>query len=339
MGGKSGGKIPKAPDPYEISDAQTQSNQDTAAYNAALNRVNTHTPFGSQTFTQTGTDASGAPIYDQNITLSPQQQQLLDMQQGQDLSLGGISGNQIDQMSQAYARGIDPNSLDQYRQQATDALYDRNTTYLDRDYARSEDRERNRLANQGVVEGSEAYKSAMENFGRDKEIAYRQARNESIAGGGAEADRSLGQLFALRNQPLNEFNAVRNASQVQVPNFGPAANVTMNPTDVSGNAWNSYQGNLAAYNAQQAGQNSMMGGLFNLGGQLGGAAITRYSDRRLKSDIVQIGFLPSGLPFYRYTINGQSQVGVMADEAQALYPEAISVTEDGFMMVNYAMVH
>src|SRR5688572_24700208 len=117
MGGKSGGKIPQAPDPYEISDAQTQSNQDTAAYNAALNRVNTHTPFGSQTFTQTGTDASGAPIYDQNITLSPQQQQLLDMQQGQDLSLGGISGNQIDQMSQAYARGIDPNSLDQYRQQ------------------------------------------------------------------------------------------------------------------------------------------------------------------------------------------------------------------------------
>jgi hypothetical protein len=339
MGGKSSGKVPKAPDPNEISDAQTRSNQETAAYNAALNRVNTNTPYGSQSFTQTGTDASGAPIYEQNITLSPQQQQLLDQQQQQNLDIGNISQNQINQMAQQYARGIDPNSVDQFRQQAQDALYDRNTLYLDRDYQNSENRERNRLANQGVTEGSEAYNSAMDKFARDKEIAYRQARNEAIAGGGAEADRSMSQLFALRNQPINEFNALRNASQVQVPNFGGPANVTMNPTDVAGNAYNSYQGNLAAYNAQQAGQNSMMGGLFNLGGNLGSAAIMRYSDRRLKDDIVQIGELPSGLPVYKYKIRGVEQVGVMADEAQQMFPDAVSVTEEGYLMVNYARVH
>lgn len=335
-----GKKAPKAPDPTVVSQAQTESNQDTAAYNAALNRVNTYTPYGSQTFTQRGTDpTTGAPIFDQNIELSPEQQRLLEMQQGQDLALGGIANNQIDQMAQMYAQGIDPSSVGDFRQQAQDALYDRNTLYLDRDFQRSEDRERNRLANQGVVEGSEAYNAAMDRFSRDKEIAYRQARNESIVGGGAEADRSMAQLFALRNQPLNEFNALRNASQVQMPNFQGPANVSMPGTDVSGNTWNAYQGDLAAYNAQQAGSNAAMGGLFNLGGQLGGAAIMRYSDRRLKSNIVQIGEFPSGLPVYKYTIDGKEQIGVMADEAQQMFPDAVSQSDDGYLMVNYARVH
>jgi hypothetical protein len=338
FGGKT--KTPKAPDPYAVSDAQTRSNQDTAAYNASLNRVNTTTPYGTQTFTSAGRDPlTGAPIYNQDIKLNAPQQALLDQQQQQDLAVGNISQNQIGQMANAYSQGIDPSSIGKYRDDAERALYDRNTAYMDRDYQRSEDRERNRLANQGVVEGSEAYKSSMDNFNRDKEIAYRQARNEAIAGGGAEADRSMSQLFALRNQPLNEYNALRNSAQVQMPNFQGPANVSMPGTDVSGNVWNAYQGQVAGANASQASNNAMMGGLFNLGGQLGGAAITRYSDRRLKSDIVQIGELPSGLPVYRYRINGLEQVGVMADEARQMYPEAVSVTKDGLMMVNYAMVH
>jgi hypothetical protein len=83
----------------------------------------------------------------------------------------------------------------------------------------------------------------------------------------------------------------------------------------------------------------MMGGLFNLGGNLGSAAIMRYSDRRLKDDIVQIGELPSGLSVYKYKIRGVEQVGVMADEAQQMFPDAVSVTEEGYLMVNYARVH
>ena len=51
-----GGKAPKAPDPNVVSAAQTRSNQDTASYNAALNRTNTYTPAGSSEFTVTGTD-------------------------------------------------------------------------------------------------------------------------------------------------------------------------------------------------------------------------------------------------------------------------------------------
>lgn len=331
--GKSSGKVPKTPDPYVVSDAQTRSNQQTASYDAALNRFNTYTPFGSQTFNQNGTDpTTGAPIWEQRIDLSPQQQQLLDQQQSQDLALGNISNSQIRNMGQMYAQALDPNYASTARQQAQDALYDRNTAYLDKDFARFEDRERNRLANQGIVEGSEAYRNAMGDFNQGRETAYRQARNEAIAGAGVESDRTMNQLFALRDQPLREFSAIRGATQVQSPNFQSPGQVGMAPTDVAGNIWNAYQGNMNAYNSRQASNNALWGGLFGLGAAY-------LSDRRLKSDIQQIGELPSGLPVYIYTIKGQRQIGVMADEAQQLFPDAVSQTDDGYLVVNYGRVH
>lgn len=336
MGGKSGGKAPKAPDPAVVSGLQTQSNQDTAAYNAALARYNTYTPYGSQEYTQTGTDASGAPIYRQDIRLSDGQQRLFDLQQGQDIGLGEIGSQQIGQMRNVYSQGIDPSSIGQFRDQAQNALYDRNTAYLDRDFNRSEDRERNRLANQGVVEGSEAYNAAMDRFGQGKEMAYRQARNESIVGGGAEADRAMNQLFSLRNQPLNEFNAIRGAAQVQMPNFQNAQGSSANPTDVSGNIYNSYRGNLDAYNARQASNNSMWQGI----GNLAGSALMMFSDENLKEDISPAGNLPDGTNVYEYTFKptGEKQVGVLAQEVEKKQPDAVVTHPSGYKMVDYGKV-
>src|SRR4030067_437321 len=74
---------PGAPDPYEVSAAQTASNKETAGYNAALNRINQSSPFGSINYTQTGTDpTTGAPMYSQETQLSPELQQLLTSQIG-----------------------------------------------------------------------------------------------------------------------------------------------------------------------------------------------------------------------------------------------------------------
>jgi hypothetical protein len=65
-----------------------------------------------------------------------------------------------------------------------------------------------------------------------------------------------------------------------------------------------------------------------------------YSDRRLKEDIEQIGNLDSGLPIYRYRFKGSktSQIGVMADEVEAIFPEAVSEDVNGFKLVNYGML-
>jgi hypothetical protein len=61
------------------------------------------------------------------------------------------------------------------------------------------------------------------------------------------------------------------------------------------------------------------------------------SDRRLKSDIEKVGVLHSGLTVYRYRYGGAGPffLGVMADEAEKVFPQAVSTGADGYQRVNY----
>jgi hypothetical protein len=65
-----------------------------------------------------------------------------------------------------------------------------------------------------------------------------------------------------------------------------------------------------------------------------------YSDRRLKTDITNVGILDSGLTVYRFRYGGKGQyfLGVMADEAEKVFPQAVSADEDGYKMVNYGVI-
>ncbi len=73
--------------------------------------------------------------------------------------------------------------------------------------------------------------------------------------------------IAARNQILNELNALRTGAQAQMPQFGntqSGAQVAASP--IAQSVYNSYQGDLANYNAQVGSNNAMMGGLASLGG-------------------------------------------------------------------------
>jgi hypothetical protein len=76
-----------------------------------------------------------------------------------------------------------------------------------------------------------------------------------------------------------------------------------------------------------------------LGGILGGigSAIGLLSDRRLKTDIRRIGTAANGLPLYLFRFHGDAleRVGVMADEVEAVRPDAVFVGPHGYKMVNY----
>lgn len=75
-----------------------------------------------------------------------------------------------------------------------------------------------------------------------------------------------------------------------------------------------------------------------LGGFLGqiGSGIAA-SDPRLKEDVEYLGTLPNGLNVYEYTYKhtGERSVGVMADEVEALLPDALGPEVFGFKTVNY----
>lgn len=73
--------------------------------------------------------------------------------------------------------------------------------------------------------------------------------------------------IAARNQILNELNALRTGAQAQTPQFGntqSGAQVAASP--IAQSVYNSYQGDLANYNAQVGSNNAMLGGLASLGG-------------------------------------------------------------------------
>jgi hypothetical protein len=69
------------------------------------------------------------------------------------------------------------------------------------------------------------------------------------------------------------------------------------------------------------------------------SSIYGASDRRLKTDIVQIGMHKVGVPLYTWLyLWGEAGVGVMADELKKIMPEAVINNEHGFDMVNYSMI-
>jgi hypothetical protein len=72
----------------------------------------------------------------------------------------------------------------------------------------------------------------------------------------------------------------------------------------------------------------------------GGRGGGRRSDMRLKHDIVLIGRLDDGLGYYRFVYNGghTAYVGVMAQEVQAVMPEAVTLGADGYMRVSYDVI-
>ena len=78
-------------------------------------------------------------------------------------------------------------------------------------------------------------------------------------------------------------------------------------------------------------------GMFSLAGSIVGG-LFKYSDRRLKKNIKDIGVrLRNGLKLYAYDFGGRA-VGVMADEVEAVLPSAVVMTNSGFKAVNYSMV-
>jgi hypothetical protein len=63
-----------------------------------------------------------------------------------------------------------------------------------------------------------------------------------------------------------------------------------------------------------------------------------FSDKRLKEDIQRVGTLDNGLPVYTFRYIGEPTVhmGLMAQEVEKLHPDAVSLHESGFKMVDYA---
>lgn len=234
--GKS--KAPKPPDPKETAAGSTSTNIGTAVANSYLNNYNQNTPDGSLKYDQTGSYNWFDPYTGKNYdiprftatqTLSPQQQAIKDQNDAAELNLGKLANSQSGRLNDVLGKPMDisgapaagdPSKLgtpsyqqfgngpklqtsytDDFsvdRTKVEDALMSRINPQLESDRSALDQR----LANQGIMPGSEAYKTAMNQNAQ----ASNDARMQAVLAGGQEQTR----LAQLANQQATFGN---NANQ------------------------------------------------------------------------------------------------------------------------------
>lgn len=335
--GKSAPRPPAAPDPAATSAAQTQSNKETALYTFGLNNPDYNTPLGNLSYNVNQSDPN-APKTTANVTLSPEQQQLYNNSTNQSIGLSNLAGDLQSRvgstLNQPLPTGGDFNAASK---NAQDAYYANQKQFLDPQFEQGQHQLDAKLANQGITMGSEAYNNDQNNFARQKQSAYDTAQNNAILQGPQNAQQLFALSAAARNQPLNEFNALRSQSQVSMPQFNGTSQTPVSPTNVSGNINTAYGQQMNGYNQQVATQNANTGGLYSLGGSLASAALFA-SDIRLKENIKYLG-QEKGHNIYIFTyIADPDRItyrGVMAQEVMQTHPEAI-VDDGHYLKVNYS---
>ncbi len=203
---------------------------------------------------------SGSPdAWESKIELSPVGQQLLDYQNQAALGLGQQTTNALGRVNESLAQPFDYGSV----QDVNNASYAAQTARLDPQWAQNQQGIESQLVNQGLRPGTEAYDNAMRTFSQGKNDAYSQARLNAIS----TMPQTYQMASALRNQPLNELNALRTGSQVTNPTFtnAPQQGQTAG-ADYLGAANSKYGAQMNAYNANQASDAAFNQGLMSLAG-------------------------------------------------------------------------
>jgi hypothetical protein len=151
--------------------------------------------------------------------------------------------------------------------------------------------------------------------------------------------QEINEATYLRNLPLNDIAALMGTSGgVQQPQFTPFAQSGVAAPDYMGAAYNSANMDQQQYYYQQQQQAAAYGSIFGLAGTIGGAAV--MSDRRVKENVKRIGKLANGLATYAFNYIGDTvrRFGVMAQEVVGVRPDAVVITPNGYMAVDYRKV-
>jgi len=337
------GKSASAPPPPDYTGAARETaagNLEAARANIAANRVNQYTPYGSLEYEVSGEDKFGNPMWKATQSLAPAQQQLLDYQNQASLGLGELTGKGLGYVSNMLETPFDVSQLPSTGFNPSQSYQDAYMQRLAPQLQQGRDKLQQDLANRGIDIGSEAYDRAMQSQAQRENDLLLGATTQGFGVGQQARQQGLQEQAYLRNEPLNTLNAVRTGAQVQGPSFvNPAQQANTAGADILGATQMGYNANLAASNAQNAANAQMTQGLFSLGG----AAI--MSDIRTKENIKAVGWLPNGLPVYEYEYKSEfkdhplaghgTHTGVMAQEVEVMYPNAVITLDNGYKAVDY----
>jgi hypothetical protein len=345
LGGGKGGGAPPPPDYAAAAQQTAAGNIDAARQATAANRVNQVTPYGRLDYSITGADPYGNPTWTATQSLSPQQQQLLDYQNQTSAGLGRLSQTGLGYVENMLQTPFDTSALPTTGFNPSQSYQDAYMQRLAPQLQQGREQLQQQLANKGIDIGSTAYDRAMQTQAQRENDLLLGATTQGFGVGQQARQTALQEQAYLRNEPLNTLSAVRTGSQVTGPQFvNSAQQATTAGPDLLGAAQMTGNAQMGAYNAQQAGQNSMTQGLMGLAG----AGMMAFSDVRLKQNIQPVGVLANGLTLYSYEyidevklhpLAGEGmQVGVMAQEVEQVFPYAVKTLDDGYKVVDYGLL-
>lgn len=185
-------------------------------------------------------------------------------------------------------------------------------------FKRQSDNLQDRLVNQGIPVGSDAYNKALSDLKQNQNEARSQAYNQAVLTGQQIAAQNKNQNLAIFNafNPLNSYQ----------PGAG-----TPN-TDL-------YAQSLSQANAAFGANQNTAQNLLGLASNAGAGILSLFSDARIKENLRPVGKLFNGLTVYAFNFPGEevTRIGLIAQEVERLIPEAVSETEEGLKMVDYLL--
>lgn len=346
QGGKGG--PPPAPDYRGAAAEQGQASIENLNQQNWANRPEQITPWGRTSWdTAAATDPStGQAVtkWTQRQTLDPQAQQALNEQLGMQSGRSQLAGEQMGRAREEVAKPFNwggmpaaPGSMEQAQKEA----YGRAQRFQEPEVKIAREGLDQRLANQGITMGSDAY--ATEHRRLEDQLSRQSEQNlqgsfaEGRAQGGFQAQlrqQGIAEEAQRRGISINEMNAIISGQQVanpQMPGFSQAG-VAAAPNYL-GAAQSEGNYNMGANQQKQAGSQALWGDVASAAGT--GAMLFAMSDERLKWNIRRIGTHHLGVGIYEYDAAWGHEVGVIAQEVQKVRPDLVARHSTGFLMVNY----
>jgi hypothetical protein len=336
---------PAAPDYAAAAQQTAQGNLEAARQATAANRVNQVTPYGNLNYSISGQDPYGNPTWTATQSLSPDQQQLYQQQMQTSLGLGNLQNQGLGYVQNMLSQPFDTSTLPQSGINPGETMQDSVLRRLQPQIAQQREMSQAQLANQGIVPGTTAYENAMRMQNQRENDLLTSAVIQGTNTGLAANQQAFGQAGYIRNEPINTLNAIRSGSQVTNPSY--ISNIPQQATtqgaDLLGASQMGYNAQMGDFNAKQASQANFNQGLMSLG-----SAAIMASDIRMKENIKQIGWWHNGLPAYQYEYKDEfkdhplaghgTHTGVMAQEVEALYPNAVITLDNGYKAVDYGLL-
>lgn len=285
--GKDGGggsySPPAAPDPAATAAAQGAQDRATAKTNAIMLNPNINSPYGQISYDTNSYDvdpnSTSVNRPTQTISLSPAQQQQLDIKNNITNSLGGVGQNWANSFTPSNPiiyddthipktidySGVSPvGNMSDYQDQANQAsksYYDSAYSLMQPDLDLQQKTLDNRLIQSGNPLGSEGYQTQMGSFTRNRDAALKSL-----------ADQSVTQGHNIQNQLFNNANTTR-SNQISAAQMPYLTNVMLANNQFGGQQQQQNQ-NINALSALLTGSQAIQNPQTPVGAQYNAAAQT-----------------------------------------------------------------